>query len=141
MTIYLDNAATTPLDPAVFAVMEPWLGAYGANPSNLDHAPGRAAAVAIDLARGQVAALLGLDSDAVLFTSSATEASNLVIKGLCGPRLAKGEAVHVVVRVHEHPCVVEPLRRMERRGATVSWVQPGRSGVSRASSSAARRSG
>src|ERR1700759_1360086 len=80
---YLDNAATTPVDPAVIAIMRECLGAEGsfANPSATAHEAGRAAAARIDAARGQVARLLGAIPEQIVFTSGATESDNLAVLG------------------------------------------------------------
>ena len=136
MTIYLDNAASTPLDPAVLECMRPWLcspggtaaGNAGANASSA-HAPGRAAAGAVAAAREQVAHALGMQPSSVVFTATATEACNLAIKGLVRPRLRRGESVHILAPTHEHAAVLDPLRRMEREGAQLTLVQPQAGGV------------
>ncbi len=79
--IYLDHASTTPLDPEVRRAMLPFLGERFGNASSL-HARGEAARRAIDEARASVAALLGADAGEIVFTSSATEANNLALKGI-----------------------------------------------------------
>lgn len=96
--IYLDHQATTPLDARVAAAMAPWLG-VAANPHATEHAVGRAAADAVEQGRGWVAALLGCRDDEVTFTSGATEASNIVLRGL----VARGD--RLVVSAIEHPSV------------------------------------
>jgi cysteine desulfurase len=128
MTIYLDNAASTPLDPAVLECIHPWLSASGANASSA-HAPGRAAAAAVATAREEVALALGMQPSSVVFTATATEACNLAITGLVRPRLRRGDRVHLVAPAHEHAAVLDPLRRMEREGARLTLVAPPSSGV------------
>ena len=129
MPIYLDNAASTPLDPEVFAVMASWLTDQVGNASSVQHAAGRAVATAVAHAREQVAALLHCTADEVVFTSCATEACNLAITGMLKPKLDRGEAVHIIAPLHEHPAVLEPVRQLARIGAAVTWVEPGASGV------------
>ena len=92
--IYLDYQATTPLAPEAFAAMEPWLRDGFANPHSA-HAPGRAAAAAVEVAREQVAALLP-EGGRVIFTSGATEAINLAIKG-CGLPVVALSTEHAAV--------------------------------------------
>lgn len=78
--LYADHHATTPLDPAVFETMRPWLGGLTGNPSSV-HGPGRAARAAVEKARGEVAALLNADPAGIVFTSGGTEADNLALRG------------------------------------------------------------
>jgi cysteine desulfurase len=106
--IDLDHNATTPLLPEAAEAMR---AAPGGNPSSV-HSAGRRARQALEDARERVAALLGASPDEVVFTSGATEANNLAIFGLAGPAVAS----HL-----EHPCVIEPLRRLEARGVPVEW--------------------
>jgi len=129
MTIYLDNAAGTPIAPSVFEAMLPWLEGVGANAGSTQHKPGRSAAGAVATARSHVARLLGRDSSEVTFTASATEACNLAIKGLARPLLERGQSVHVIAPMHEHPAVLDPFRRLEREGASVTLVKPGPTGL------------
>lgn len=105
MTAYLDNAATTRLDPEVRAAMEPALGAVFGNPSSL-HSAGRAARKLVEDARERVAASLGCDPREIVFTSCATEANNLAILGA-----PEGEVVTTAV---EHPSVLEACARRGR---------------------------
>jgi cysteine desulfurase len=84
--LYADHHATTPLDPAVFEAMRPWLLGLAGNPSSV-HAPGRAARAAVERAREEVAALLGAEGGSVVFTSGGTEADNLAVRG--GARAAR----------------------------------------------------
>jgi cysteine desulfurase len=79
--VYLDNHATTPPDPRVLAAMRPWWEENFANPHSVEHALGREAEEAVEAARGHVAALVGADAREVVFTSGATEANNIAIKG------------------------------------------------------------
>jgi len=117
--IYLDYAATTPVDPEVAAAMIPWLGERWGNPSSL-HAVGREARAALDHARDLIAAALHCDYGEVTFTSSGTEADNLAILGAMAA--AKPDRPRLVVSAIEHPAVMECARRLERQGRPVTFV-------------------
>lgn len=121
---YLDHNATTPCDPAVVDAMAPYWSHLFANPSQRGHRPGLMAAVAVDQARQTVAAALDVAPSQVVFTSSATEANNLAIKGICEQRLGQGR--HLVTVATEHQAVLEPCRYLERLGFTLTVlpVQP-----------------
>ena len=121
---YLDHNATTPCDPAVVEAMAPYWSQQFANPSQRGHRPGLAAAVAVDQARQTVATAVGVAPSQVVFTSGATEANNLAIKGLCEQRLDHGR--HLVTVATEHAAVLEPCRYLERLGwsLTVLPVRP-----------------
>jgi cysteine desulfurase len=124
--IYLDNNATTPLLPAVWEAMRPYqCDGYG-NPASA-HGMGRRARQALEDAREKTAALLDAEADEVLFTSGATEANNLAIFGL-----AADPPGHIVCSAIEHPCVVEPVRRLQERGVAVDWLAVDASGEVRA---------
>lgn len=117
--VYLDNAATTPVDPRVLEVMLPHLGAARGNPSSL-HARGVAARGAVETAREHVAALLGASPEEIFFTGGGTEADNLGVLGLA--RAADSDKRHAVVSRVEHAAVREAARRLEAGGFEVSWV-------------------
>jgi cysteine desulfurase len=117
--VYLDNAATTPLDPTVLESMLPHLGGRRGNPSSL-HALGGAASDAVEEARVQVAALIGAPAEEVLFTSGGTESDAIAVLGLA--RSSPPEKRHVVVSCVEHAAVREDAKRLEREGFGVSWV-------------------
>lgn len=129
MTIYLDYAATTPVDPAVAEAMSQALthqGDFG-NPSSVFHAHGRRAAAAVERARAQVAALVGAERADVIFVSGATEANNLAIKGIGRRVTAHGR--HIVTMATEHKAVMEPCRTLERNGYEVTYLRPDRNGL------------
>jgi len=128
MPIYLDYAASTPTDPRVLGAMLPWFTDRPGNAAS-QHPQGRAAAAAVERARGQIASMLCVASDRVTLVSGATESCNLAIKGLMRPRLMRGERVHIVSSAIEHPAVLDPLRRLEREGAAVDLVAPTQSGL------------
>jgi cysteine desulfurase len=117
--VYLDNAATTPVDPRVLEAMLPHLGGRRGNPSSL-HASGATAREAVEDAREPVAGLVGASPGEIFFTSGGTEADNLAVLGLA--RAAPPEKRHVVVSRVEHAAVRESARRLERGGFEVSWV-------------------
>jgi len=121
--VYLDFAATTPVDPAVAQAMAECLTAEGdfGNPSST-HAFGRAAAARIARARGQVAALVGADPAEIVFTSGATESNNLAILG--GARANADRGRHLVTARTEHKSVLDPFRRLEKEGFSVTWLTP-----------------
>ncbi len=127
MLTYLDHHASTPCDPAVVAAMAPWWSENPANPSSRLHRPALEAAAAVDIARSRVAAGLGMTSDAVIFTSGATEANNLALRGVAEAALARGESRRrLVTLATEHRAVLEPLSWLERHGfaLTVLPVSP-----------------
>ncbi len=115
-TIYLDANATSPPRPEAFEAMRPWLTEQVGNPASA-HAAGRQARRALEDAREQIAALLGAFPDEVVFTSGATEANNLAIFGLCGDPPS-----HLLASTVEHPCVVEPLNHLAKRGFELDWL-------------------
>src|SRR5262249_32759305 len=110
--IYLDNNATTPLDPAVVAAMLPFLEQQFGNPSS-SHAYGHAAKEAHEHARAQVAALLGCAPDEVIFTSGGSESDNQAIKGIAFAQRERGK--HIITSQIEHPAVLNPCRYLEAR--------------------------
>jgi cysteine desulfurase len=121
--IYLDNNATTPLLPAVADAMRPFLTEHYGNPASSHHA-GRRARQALEDAREQTATLLGAHAEEVLFTSGATEANNLALFGLAG-----NPPGHLVAGSIEHPCVIEPVRRLAEIGFDIAWLPVDPTGV------------
>ena len=117
MRIYLDHNATTPVRPEVVEAMAAALRERWGNPSST-HAEGAAARAALERAREQVADLLGVSARDVLFTSGATEANNMALRGV----LAGARGRHVVTTTVEHPSVDEPLRALEAEGVAVTRV-------------------
>ncbi len=125
--IYLDYAATTPLDPTVIEAMTRSLAHEGGrgNPASL-HAFGRRAAERIEAARAEVAALIGADGADIVFTSGATESDNLAVLGVARAEAHRGR--HVVSSRIEHKAALDPCRRLEKDGWAVSLLAPDRSG-------------
>ncbi|HTX23211.1 MAG TPA: aminotransferase class V-fold PLP-dependent enzyme [Steroidobacteraceae bacterium] len=126
--IYLDYAASTPVDPAVAQAMAHCLTAADAfaNPSSA-HELGRAAAALIERARAQVAALIGAEPQEIVFTSGATESDNLAVLGIARANAARGR--HIVTSRIEHKAVLDPCRRLEREGFRVTYLTPEPSGL------------
>jgi cysteine desulfurase len=117
--VYLDNAATTPLDPRVLEAMLPHLSARRGNPSSL-HAPGAAAREAVEDAREAAAEHIGASPEDIVFTGGGTEADNLAVLGLA--RAASPEKRHAVVSGVEHAAVRESARRLQSEGFEVTWI-------------------
>ncbi len=127
MLAYLDHQASTPCAAAVLTAMAPWWSEHPANPASRGHRPGLAAAAAVERARGQVATVLGAGPEGVVFTSGATEANNLALKGVAEAALSGGSPRRRLVSlVSEHRAVLDPLRYLERHGFPLSLlpVQP-----------------
>jgi cysteine desulfurase len=122
--VYLDHAASTPLDAAVTDAVMRVLACTG-SPDAL-HPSGGSAAALLENARAQVAALIGADPDEVIFTAGATEARNLAVKGLLSANRARGR--HAVASVVEHPAVLSALHSRQREGHEVSFVGVDRDG-------------
>ncbi len=115
--IYLDNHATTRCDPAVLDAMWPWFAERYGNPASRTHRFGLEANAAVEVARAEVAALVGGNPKEIVFTSGATEADNLAILGLARVRTDRR---HFVTGATEHPAVLDPLASLERAGWTVT---------------------
>jgi cysteine desulfurase len=123
MTVYLDNAATTPLAPEARAAMEPYLSERFGNASE-PHTYGRAARAGLEEARRRLAELLGAEPGQVVLTSGGSEADNQAVFGLAGDPPGR-----LVVSAIEHPAVREPARELERRGFEVAWAPVDGDGV------------
>lgn len=125
--IYLDNNATTPVDPRVFEAMKPYFTENYGNPSNQHHSAGSIAASAVEKARSQVAATIGATPESIVFTSGATESNNLAILGLC--RACQQAPGHIVTSAIEHKAVIEPCRQLETVGWNVTYLLPDSQGT------------
>ncbi len=123
--IYLDYAATTPVASPVAEAMAQCLTRDGnfANPASRSHVYGWQAEEAVELARGQVAALLGADAREIVWTSGATESNNLALKGVCEP----GD--QLIVSAIEHKAVLDPAQWLAEQGVTLAVIQPDESGL------------
>lgn len=127
--IYLDNSATTPVDPRVAEVMMQYLTAetkFG-NPASKSHAYGWEAEEAVENARKEVATLIGADPKEVIWTSGATESDNLAIKGVAHFYHKKGK--HIVTTAIEHKAVLDSCRQLEREGFEVTYLEPESNGL------------
>lgn len=120
LPVYLDNNATTPCDPRVVAAMLPYFTEMFGNAASRSHPLGWAAEEAVDNAREQVARLIGAEPKEIIFTSGATEAVNLAIKGVYEMYAGKGN--HIITAVTEHKAVVDTCRHLEKLGALVTWL-------------------
>jgi cysteine desulfurase len=118
--IYLDNHATTPLDPLVLEAMLPYLTDRFGNPSSKTHYYGWEAQAALDQSREQIAQILGAEPQEIIFTSGATEANNLAIKGVAEAYLTKGR--HFITVQTEHRAVLAPLQYLESLGFEVTYL-------------------
>lgn len=118
LPIYLDNHATTRCDPRVIAAMLPYFGEIYGNAASRSHQFGWEAADAVDRAREQVASLIGADPREIAFTSGATEANNLAIKGAAWA--SKRSAGHLITTAAEHHAVLDPMKRLARAGWALS---------------------
>lgn len=121
--VYLDHNATTPLDPRVAEAMLPWLGGRHGNPSSV-HSFGRAARAAVELAREQVAGLIGATAPEVAFMASGTEANNAVLMSIFDDG-----GGHLVISELEHPSIQRAADRLEESGVEVTRLRPGPNGV------------
>lgn len=125
--IYLDHAATTPLDKDVLEAMKPYLTDVFGNAAS-QHSYGRAAANALQNARDKIAAIMGVNADNLYFTSSGSEADNTAIKGIVRRRLGEGKA-HIVLSAFEHHALLESAADLIKEGAEVTLVNPDESGI------------
>jgi cysteine desulfurase len=129
LPIYLDYAATTPVDPRVADAMIACLRADGphGNPSSMSHEYGRRARACVEKARSQVAAAIGATPESIVWTSGATESDNLAILGVARFHAEKGK--HLISARTEHKAVLDALKQAEREGFEVTYLKPGQDGI------------
>jgi len=125
--IYLDNSATTPVDPRVTEAMVKYLTEDFGNPASRSHAYGWTAEAAVEEARENVAKLIGADAKEIVWTSGATESDNLAIKGAAQFYKSKGK--HIITMSIEHKAVLDTCRELERQGFEVTYLDPEPNGL------------
>ncbi len=121
LPIYLDNNATTPMDPRVLEAMIPYFTEKFGNAASRNHPFGWAAEEGIDYAREQVAKLIGASEKEIIFTSGATEANNLALKGVF--EMYKDKGNHIITCTTEHKAVLDACKHLEKLGAEITYLQ------------------
>jgi cysteine desulfurase len=131
--VYLDYAATTPVDPAVFAAMKPYFSQDFGNPMSV-HGSGQTAQKAVDKARSQTGKFLHCQPQEVIFTSGATESNNLVIKGVVKSYYSKfSKKPHIITTAFEHHCVLSACKTLEKEKLVeVTYIKPDKNGLIKA---------
>ena len=127
LPVYLDNNATTPMDPRVLETMIPYFTEHFGNAASRNHPFGWEAEEAVDYAREQVAKLIGADPKEIIFTSGATEGDNLALKGVYEMYASKGN--HIITATTEHKAVLDTCKHIEKMGGEVTYLEVNREGL------------
>jgi cysteine desulfurase len=127
LPIYLDNNATTPMDPRVLEAMLPYFTEHFGNAASRNHSFGWQAEEAVDYARDQIAKLIHADAKEIIFTSGATESNNLAIKGVFEMYAEKGN--HFITVTTEHKAILDTCKHIEKLGAEVTYLEPATDGL------------
>ena len=125
-SVYLDNNATTPLDPRVLDAMLPYFKEHFGNAASRNHAYGWTAEEAVDKARAQVAKVIGATSKEIIWTSGSTEGNNTAIIGAARMYVDKGK--RIITCTIEHKAVIDPCKFLETQGYEVTWLEPDKTG-------------
>ncbi|HEU4413955.1 MAG TPA: IscS subfamily cysteine desulfurase [Candidatus Angelobacter sp.] len=120
LPVYLDNHATTPLDPRVLEAMLPFLTSRFGNAASNSHSFGWEASAAVETARRQIATAIGATAREIVFTSGATESDNLAVKGAAEAFREKGN--HIITAVSEHKAILDSCKYLEKHGCRVTWL-------------------
>ena len=127
LPVYLDNNATTPVDPRVLEAMMPFFQEHFGNAASRNHSFGWEAEEAVDYAREQVAKLIGAEPKEIIFTSGATEADNLAIKGVYEMYASKGN--HIITATTEHKAVLDTCKHVEKLGGEITYLEVKENGL------------